>query len=100
MLPRSRRSRVSSADFPAARPTRRRPRSPDPMTDLADAAASNTGPTTAAPRRDPADAPTDGPAAATDIPTFGHFIGGEWVTSTSGATFDSRNPADHRDVIA
>ena len=32
-------------------------------------------------------------------PTFRHFIAGEWTDSTSGTTFDSRNPADTRDVI-
>src|SRR3954469_9143796 len=32
-------------------------------------------------------------------PTFRHFIAGEWCASTSGATFESRNPADTRDVI-
>jgi acyl-CoA reductase-like NAD-dependent aldehyde dehydrogenase len=35
----------------------------------------------------------------TDIPTFGHFIAGDWTGSTSGATFESRNPADRRDVV-
>ncbi len=39
----------------------------------------------------------DGPAAAP--PTFRHFIAGEWCESTSGQTFESRNPADTRDVI-
>jgi len=34
-----------------------------------------------------------------DTPTFRHFIAGEWTDSTSGATFDSRNPADTRDII-
>jgi aldehyde dehydrogenase (NAD+) len=37
------------------------------------------------------------PAAAP--PTFRHFIAGEWCDSTSGSTFESRNPADARDVI-
>ncbi len=37
--------------------------------------------------------------SATEVPTFRHFIAGEWCDSTSGATFDSRNPADRRDVI-
>ncbi len=37
---------------------------------------------------------------AIEMRTFGHFIGGEWVESTSGQTFESRNPADTRDVIA
>ncbi len=32
-------------------------------------------------------------------PTFRHFIAGEWVESVGGATFESRNPADRRDVI-
>ena len=34
-----------------------------------------------------------------DTPTFRHFIAGEWTDSTSGATFESRNPADTRDII-
>src|SRR5258706_5322887 len=34
-----------------------------------------------------------------DPPTFRHFIAGEWRDSTSGATFESHNPADTRDVI-
>jgi alpha-ketoglutaric semialdehyde dehydrogenase len=38
----------------------------------------------------------DTPAAVT---TFRHFIAGDWCDSTSGATFESRNPADQRDVI-
>ena len=37
--------------------------------------------------------------AAADAPTFRHFIAGEWCESTSGDTFESRNPADKRDVI-
>jgi aldehyde dehydrogenase (NAD+) len=37
--------------------------------------------------------------AGPDIPTFRHFIAGEWCASTSGETFESRNPADTRDVI-
>ena len=32
-------------------------------------------------------------------PTFRHFIAGEWCDSTSGRTFESRNPADTRDVV-
>ena len=32
-------------------------------------------------------------------PTFRHFIAGSWVESAGGATFESRNPADTRDVI-
>ena len=34
-----------------------------------------------------------------DIPTYGNFIGGEWVESTGGGTFTSVNPADTRDVV-
>ncbi len=30
---------------------------------------------------------------AEPIPTFGHFIAGEWVPARSGETFESRNPA-------
>ena len=33
------------------------------------------------------------------VSTFRHFIAGEWCDSTSGETFESRNPADGRDVI-
>jgi alpha-ketoglutaric semialdehyde dehydrogenase len=32
-------------------------------------------------------------------PTFRHFIAGEWVGSAAGATFESRNPADTRDIV-
>ena len=32
-------------------------------------------------------------------PTLRHFIAGEWVESTSGATFEDRNPADLTDVV-
>ena len=38
-------------------------------------------------------------APPSDVPTFRHFIAGEWADSTSGETFESRNPADQRDVI-
>ena len=38
-------------------------------------------------------------AEATATPTFRLFIGGEWVESTTGRTFESRNPADTRDLI-
>ena len=31
--------------------------------------------------------------------TFQNFIGGQWVASTSGQTFENRNPADTRDLI-
>jgi acyl-CoA reductase-like NAD-dependent aldehyde dehydrogenase len=33
------------------------------------------------------------------VPTHRLYIAGEWVESTSGETFESRNPADDRDVI-
>jgi acyl-CoA reductase-like NAD-dependent aldehyde dehydrogenase len=36
---------------------------------------------------------------AVETPTFRHFIAGEWCESTSGATFESRNPADTTDVV-
>jgi aldehyde dehydrogenase (NAD+) len=38
-------------------------------------------------------------ARPADVPTFRHFIAGEWCESTGGETFESRNPADRRDVI-
>jgi aldehyde dehydrogenase (NAD+) len=31
--------------------------------------------------------------------TFKNFIGGEWVASSTGASFENRNPADQRDLI-
>jgi acyl-CoA reductase-like NAD-dependent aldehyde dehydrogenase len=34
-----------------------------------------------------------------NVPTFGLFIAGEWCDGVSGATFESHNPADTRDVI-
>ena len=34
-----------------------------------------------------------------DGPTYGNFIGGEWRPAESGATFESRNPADRRDLV-
>jgi alpha-ketoglutaric semialdehyde dehydrogenase len=34
-----------------------------------------------------------------DARTYGNFIGGEWVESAGGRTFDSVNPADTRDLI-
>src|SRR6476659_5041108 len=47
---------------------------------------------------------TAAPAAAAtrpaaDPPTFRHFIAGAWCDSSSGATFESVNPADQRDVV-
>jgi acyl-CoA reductase-like NAD-dependent aldehyde dehydrogenase len=38
-------------------------------------------------------------AKAVDAPTFGNFINGEWRDAESGRTFESRNPADSRDLI-
>jgi len=46
-----------------------------------------------------ADRSMDRTTTAAGPPTFRHFIAGEWVDSVSGATFESRNPADRRDVI-
>ena len=46
--------------------------------------------TTAAPARE---------ARPAEAPTFRHFIAGEWMASVGGGTFESRNPADGRDVI-
>jgi aldehyde dehydrogenase (NAD+) len=37
--------------------------------------------------------------AVAEPPTFRHFIGGEWVASDSGATFESHDPADRRVVV-
>ena len=36
---------------------------------------------------------------AVETPTYRHFIAGEWCDSTSGETFESRNPADTRDIV-
>jgi acyl-CoA reductase-like NAD-dependent aldehyde dehydrogenase len=44
-------------------------------------------------------AETTAPATNVETRTFRNFIAGEWCESTSGATFESRNPADTRDVI-
>jgi len=44
-------------------------------------------------------APNEVAGGAANLPVFRHFIAGEWSESTSGATFESRNPADTRDVI-
>jgi aldehyde dehydrogenase (NAD+) len=45
----------------------------------------------------PAEAVAD--PSTKDPPTYGLFVAGEWVDSMSGETFESRNPADRRDVI-
>ncbi|HET9521328.1 MAG TPA: aldehyde dehydrogenase family protein [Candidatus Limnocylindrales bacterium] len=46
---------------------------------------------------------TQRPATAAEdrgtLPTFGHFIAGEWCDGVTGDTFESHNPADTRDVI-
>jgi acyl-CoA reductase-like NAD-dependent aldehyde dehydrogenase len=39
------------------------------------------------------------PPTAVEVPTFHQSIAGEWCESTSGVIFESRNPADDRDVI-
>src|SRR6187401_3106713 len=36
---------------------------------------------------------------AVETTTFRHFIAGEWCDSTSGASFESRNPADTTDIV-
>jgi aldehyde dehydrogenase (NAD+) len=38
-------------------------------------------------------------AAHDEPPTFRNFIAGEWCESVAGETFESRNPADTRDVV-
>ena len=40
----------------------------------------------------------DAPEAGA-VPTFGNLIDGEWCDSVTGRTFESRNPADTRDVV-
>src|SRR2546421_10868190 len=42
------------------------------------------------------------PATLSDTRTrvFKNFIDGEWVESQSGQTFEDRNPADTREVVA
>jgi aldehyde dehydrogenase (NAD+) len=35
----------------------------------------------------------------TAVVTHNNFIGGEWIPSRSGRVFESRNPADHSDLI-
>src|SRR5579863_6907392 len=41
------------------------------------------------------------PAALSHTPTriLKNFIDGEWVESSTGETFENRNPADTRDVV-
>ena len=38
-------------------------------------------------------------AAQSEAPIYGNFIGGEWRPAESGNVFESRNPADTRDLI-
>jgi acyl-CoA reductase-like NAD-dependent aldehyde dehydrogenase len=42
----------------------------------------------------------DATARSAEVPTYGNFIDGEWRPAESGRTFESRNPADTRDLIA
>ena len=39
------------------------------------------------------------PGPGDEPPIHRLFIAGEWCDSTSGGTFESRNPADSRDVV-
>ena len=47
--------------------------------------------------RDPDCAARDG--ARHDVEEFSNYIGGEWVTSRTGSTFDNVNPADTPDIV-
>jgi hypothetical protein len=42
----------------------------------------------------------DGSGGTTKTRVFKNFIDGEWVESVSGNTFEDRNPADTREVVA
>ena len=44
-------------------------------------------------------APTQAPLDPHAVPTFRHYIAGEWCDSSSGETFESLNPADTRDIV-
>ena len=35
----------------------------------------------------------------TQIPEFRNYIAGEWIRSSSGATFENRNPANRNEVL-
>jgi len=37
--------------------------------------------------------------SSTQTRVFKNFIDGEWVDSSSGETFENRNPADTREVV-
>jgi acyl-CoA reductase-like NAD-dependent aldehyde dehydrogenase len=52
-----------------------------------------------APMTSQATPPRADPPEPAEAPDFRLFIAGEWVPSDSGRTFESRNPADSRDVI-
>ncbi|GAB4318095.1 MAG: aldehyde dehydrogenase family protein [Candidatus Zixiibacteriota bacterium] len=39
------------------------------------------------------------PAKSGKTPVYKNFIGGKWVASKSGETFENRNPADWREVV-
>src|SRR6185503_604837 len=85
------RSRATSTSHPTVPPRRPRPRRACPRS---------------SPPLEPGAAPRYAPATMTDtiespasVTTFRHFIAGEWCDSTSGETFESRNPADQRDII-
>ncbi len=43
--------------------------------------------------------PATDPGRANSTPTYQLFIAGEWVDSTTGETFESRNPANTNDVV-
>ncbi|HET7676261.1 MAG TPA: aldehyde dehydrogenase family protein [Candidatus Limnocylindrales bacterium] len=47
----------------------------------------------------PARAPGEGEQPHGEPPTFGNFIAGEWRPAERGRTFESRNPADTRDIV-
>src|SRR5918992_4023762 len=36
---------------------------------------------------------------AASVKTYSNYIGGEWVASSSGETFENVNPANTRDVV-
>ena len=45
--------------------------------------------------------PSNETMTVSDTPrTFGNYIGGEWRTGATGATFDDTNPAHEREVVA
>jgi len=37
---------------------------------------------------------------ALEAPEFHNLVGGQWLPSASGKTFDDVNPADARDIVA